>query len=627
VKDAFHEYVIHGRAEAVNPAHTGTKAAALYRLRIPARGSVVLELRLCVDTESRQDPLDASFAEAFEARRRDADEFYEARWTSAMTSDERRMARQAYAGVLWNKQFYHYTVAEWLDGDPAQPPPPPERKSGRNVDWRLLSARDVLSMPDKWEYPWFAAWDLAFHMITLAEVDPDYAKEQLILLLREWYMHPNGEIPAYEWAFSDVNPPVHAWAAWRVYKMTAPRGRRDRLFLERVFQKLLLNFTWWVNRKDAEGDNVFGGGFLGLDNIGAFDRGQPLPGGAMLEQADATAWMAFYCGIMLAMALELASDDPAYEDVASKFFEHFVAIADAINTLGGHGLWDEADGFYYDEIHVGDQRYPLKLRSLVGAIPLFACQNLEQKAIDRLPGFRKRMEWFLENRKDLSRHISYMESHGTGHVHRLLAIPTRERLTRVLAYLFDEKEFLSPHGIRSLSRHYETQPYVLQSDGHDYVVTYAPAESTAGLFGGNSNWRGPVWFPLNYLLIEALEGYHHFYGDSFTVEMPTGSGREMTLRQVALELSARLTGLFLPDASGRRPSHGDDARYSQDPAWKDLILFYEYFHGDTGRGLGASHQTGWTSLAARLVRDVARERTHPAAAPPQAIAGVPGAPS
>jgi hypothetical protein len=622
VKDAFHEYVVRGRAEAVNPARTGTKAAALYRLAIPASGSEVIELRFCAESEARANPLDESFAQTFADRRRDTDDFYEARWSGAMTAEEQHMARQAYAGLLWSKQFYHYTVKEWLDGDPAQPPPPPERQRGRNTDWRLLSARDVLSMPDKWEYPWFAAWDLAFHMIPFAEIDPDFAKEQLVLLLREWYMRPDGQIPAYEWAFSDVNPPVHAWAAWRVYKMTGPRGQRDRLFLERVFQKLMLNFTWWVNRKDAEGDNVFGGGFLGLDNIGAFDRSRPLPGGALLEQADATAWMAFYCGIMLAMAFELASKDSAYEDVASKFFEHFIAIADAINTLGGHGLWDETDGFYYDEIHVGDQRYPLKLRSLVGAIPLFACQNLEQKAIDSLPGFRKRMEWFLENRKDLSRHISYMESEGDGHVHRLLAIPTRERLGRVLAYLLDEKEFLSPHGIRSLSRHYEAQPYVLQNEGHDYVVKYAPAESTAGIFGGNSNWRGPVWFPLNYLLIEALETYHHFYGDSFTVDFPTGSGRKMTLRRVALELSSRLSRIFLPDANGRRPCHGDDARYAQDPAWKDLVLFYEYFHGNTGRGLGASHQTGWTSLAARCVGDVARERTRRAT---EALAGVPGA--
>jgi hypothetical protein len=626
VKDAFHEYVVHGRRDAVNPARTGTKAAGLYRLRVPARGSAVIELRLCADTEARPHPLDASFAETFETRRREADEFYESRWSSGMTDEERRVARQAYAGLLWNKQFYHYEVAAWLDGDPAEPPPPPERGTGRNIDWRLLSARDVLSMPDKWEYPWFAAWDLAFHMIPFAEIDPDFAKEQLILLLREWYMHPNGEIPAYEWAFSDVNPPVHAWAAWRVYKMTAPRGRRDRLFLERVFQKLLLNFTWWVNRKDAEGDNVFGGGFLGLDNIGPFDRNQKLPGGALLEQADGTAWMAFFCGIMLSMALELASEDPAYEDVASKFFEHFVAIADAINTLGGHGLWNEEDGFYYDEIHIDDRRQPLKLRSLVGAIPVFACQNLEQKAIDNLAGFRKRMEWFLENRKDLAHHISYMESHGSGHVHRLLAIPTRERLARLLAYVLDEKEFLSPFGVRSLSKRYESEPYCIRLDGHEYELGYEPAESTTGVFGGNSNWRGPVWFPLNYLLIEALESYHHFYGDSFTIDFPTGSGNKMTLRQVALELSERLTRLFLPDASGRRPCHGNDMRYARDPAWKDLILFYEYFHGDTGQGLGANHQTGWTSLVARCARDLARERTHHADETPP-LAGVPGATS
>jgi hypothetical protein len=622
VKDAFHEYVVHGRAEAVNPARTGTKAAGRYRLRVPARGSVVIELRLCAESEARANPFDASFAETFEDRRRDADEFYDARWTSAMSGEERRIARQAYAGLLWSKQFYHYVVSDWLDGDPAQPPPPPERRRVRNTEWRLFSARDVLSMPDKWEYPWFAAWDLAFHMIPFAEIDAEFAKGQLVLLLREWYMHPNGQIPAYEWAFSDVNPPVHAWAAWRVYKMTGPHGQRDRLFLERVFQKLLLNFTWWVNRKDAEGDNVFGGGFLGLDNIGPFDRSQPMPGGGRLEQADGTAWMAFYCGIMLSMALELASQDPAYEDVASKFFEHFVAIADAINTLGGHGLWDEDDGFYYDQVQIDDRHLPLKLRSIAGAIPVFACQNLEQTAIDRLPGFRKRMEWFLENRRDLARHISYMESHGSGHVHRLLAIPTRERLARVLGYLLDEKEFLSPYGVRSLSKAYEARPYLLQLDGHQYELKYDPAESTTGLFGGNSNWRGPVWLPLNYLLIEALESYHHFYGDSFTVDFPTGSGRKLTLRQVALELSSRMTRLFLPDRAGRRPCHGDDPRYARDAAWKDLVLFYEYFHGDTGRGLGASHQTGWTALVARCLRDVARERSRRAA---DTLVGAPGA--
>jgi mannosylglycerate hydrolase MGH1-like protein len=621
VKDAFHEYVVHGRAEAVNPAREGTKAAGLYRVQVPARGSLVIEVRLCAEKEAGAEPFGAGFAATFEEHRKDADEFYDARWSGAMSAEERRVARQAYAGLLWNKQFYHYTVREWLEGDPAQPPPPPERRSVRNTDWRLLSARDVLSMPDKWEYPWFAAWDLAFHMIPFAEVDPGYAKEQLILLLREWYMHPDGQIPAYEWAFSDVNPPVHAWAAWRVYKMTGPRGRRDRLFLERVFQKQLLNFTWWVNRKDAEGDNVFGGGFLGLDNIGAFDRSQALPYGARLEQADATAWMAFYCGIMLSMALELASEDRAYEDLASKFFEHFVAIADAINTLGGHGLWDEDDGFYYDQIHVDDRHLPLKLRSLVGAIPLFACQNMEQQTIDRLPGFRKRMQWFLDNRSDLSHHISYMEGHGSGHVHRLLAIPTRERLVRVLAYLLDEEEFLSPYGVRSLSKRYLSQPYRIRLDDHDYEVQYDPAESTAGLFGGNSNWRGPVWFPLNYLLIEALECYDHFYGASLTVEFPTGSGHPMSLRQVALELSGRLTKLFLPDSAGRRPCHGDDPRYATDPAWKDLALFYEFFHGDTGRGLGASHQTGWTALVTRSLRDVARERAHRASAP---LVGTPG---
>jgi hypothetical protein len=466
-------------------------------------------------------------------------------------------------------------------------------------------------MPDKWEYPWFAAWDLAFHMIPFARVDPTFAKEQLILFLREWYMHPNGQIPAYEFAFGDVNPPVHAWAAWRVYKMAAARGARDRHFLARVFHKLLLNFTWWVNRKDDDGNNLFSGGFLGLDNIGIFDRSQPLPTGGKLEQADGTAWMAFYASTMLAMALELAHDDRAYEDVASKFFEHFVAIVDAMNSVGGRGLWDDEDGFYYDQLHAGGAIVPLRTRSMVGIIPLFAVEVLESRHLERLPGFKKRMDWFLANRTDLARHISYLEKCGRAEqaTYRLLAVPSRERLVRVLRYVLDESEFLSPHGIRSLSRVHRERPYVFTVDGHEWRVDYVPGDSSTGLFGGNSNWRGPVWFPVNYLLVEALQRYHHFYGDSLTVECPTGSGRYLTLDQVASELARRLSSLFLRGGDGSRPCHGTDPRWATDARWRDLVLFHEYFHGDDGHGIGASHQTGWTALVAQCLEESVAART------------------
>jgi hypothetical protein len=473
-------------------------------------------------------------------------------------------------------------------------------------DWKHLYNRDIISMPDKWEYPWYAAWDLAFHMIPFLRLDPHFAKEQLVLMLREWYMHPNGQMPAYEFAFGDVNPPVHAWACWRVYKMTGPRGGRDRFFLGRVFQKLLINFTWWVNRKDVEGENIFSGGFLGLDNIGVFDRSQPLPGKLILEQADGTAWMAFYCLTMLSMALELAREEPEYEDVASKFFEHFVAIASAMNTLGGNGLWDETDGFYYDQIRMDHTTFPLRVRSAVGLLPLIAAEVLDDAVIGRLPGFRKRMDWFLENRGDLCRQIAYMErGDSNGHTQRLLAIPSRERLLRVLRYMLDENEFLSPYGIRSLSRFHEAHPYVLRGDGEERRVEYEPAESRTVLFGGNSNWRGPVWFPLNYLWIEALERYHHFYGDDLRVECPLGSGRLLNLKEVAGEITARLARIFLPGEDGHSPWQ-PDGRYAHDPHWRDLVLFHEYFHADTGRGLGASHQTGWTALVVRCLEDLAR---------------------
>ena len=599
VKDSFHDYVIHGRQEAVNPQCVGTKAAAHYRMEIPAGASRAVHLRLTAAQGSGPEAARMPIP-VFEQRIQEADDFYHD--MLPVSEPSRTIARQAYAGLLWTKQFFHYAVADWLEGDPAQPQPPARRWNGRNADWTNLYNRDVISMPDSWEYPWYAAWDLAFHMIPFAEIDPHFAKDQLVLLLREWYMHPNGQIPAYEFSFSDVNPPVHAWSCWRVYKMTGPRGKRDRVFLARVFQKLLLNFTWWVNRKDVTGKHVFSGGFLGLDNIGVFDRSQPLPGGGKLEQADGTAWMAFYCATMLSMALELATDDPAYEDIASKFFEHFVAIADAMNTLGGNGLWDEEDGFYYDQLQIGEVTLPLRIRSMVGLIPLFAAEVLDQETIDAVPGFRKRMEWFLKNRRDLARQISYMELGGKNqHAHRLLAIPSRPRLERVLRYLLDPNEFLSPHGVRSLSRVHRERPYILRADGEERRVEYDPGECRGALFGGNSNWRGPVWFPVNYLLIEALERYHHFYGDTLRVECPTGSGKMMNLDEVARELCRRLAGIFLPGENGRVPWQGDLRIFAENPYWRNLVWFFEYFHGEDGRGLGASHQTGWTALIVRLL--------------------------
>jgi len=603
VKDAFHEYVIHGRKDAVNPKGVGTKAAALYRLTIPAHDEVVLRLRLTGAGEAGSPRFSEEFDAVFAARIAEADAFYAARMPEGIGEEEKRVARQGYAGMLWSKQFYHYVVKDWLEGDPAQPAPPEERKKGRNHEWAHVHNRDVISMPDKWEYPWYAAWDLAFHMIPFAEIDPTFAKEQLVLFLREWYMHPNGQLPAYEFALGDVNPPVHAWACWRVYKMTGARGQRDRAFLARTFNKLLVNFTWWVNRKDNEGNNLFSGGFLGLDNIGVFDRSKPLPTGGHLEQADGTAWMAFYSVTMMSMALELAKDDPAYEDMASKFFEHFVAISDAMNSFGGSGLWDEPDGFYYDQLHVEGREFPLRIRSMVGLVPLFACEVLDDEAIDKLPGFRKRLDWFLKNRQDLARHISYLERDGHGG-RRLLAIPSRERLERVLRYVLDETEFLGPGGVRSVSRWHKEHPYVLHVNGEEHRVQYTPGESVTPLFGGNSNWRGPVWFPMNYLLVESLQRYHHFYGDDFTIECPTGSGRTLTLEGVAAELALRLAKTFLPDGDGRRPCHGTDERFAKDPHWKDLVLFYEYFCGDTARGIGAAHQTGWTGLAVRFLRSL-----------------------
>ncbi len=609
VKDAFDDYVLRQRFAAVNQKREGTKAAARYHLRIPAGGQVQLRFRLAAGDVEPGNAFGADFERMFQQRIAEADFFYNATYPDSMAAAERQVARQAYAGLLWSKQFYYYAVQDWLEGDPSQPTPPAARWRGRNSEWLHLFNRDVVSMPDKWEYPWYASWDLGFHMIPFAQIDPEFAKQQLILFNREWYMNPNGQVPAYEFALGDVNPPVQAWAAWRVYKISAPHGKRDRVFLARIFHKLVINFTWWVNRKDVAGKQVFSGGFLGLDNVGVFDRSQPLPNGQALEQADGTAWMTFFCSIMLSMALELASEDPAYEDIASKFFEHFVEIADAMNTLGGTGLWDEEDGFYYDQLLVDGQAHPLKIRSIVGLIPLFADAVLEQRQISKLPAFEKRMNWFLKNRRDLSSQISYMETGGASdHHHRLLAIPSRERLVRVLARMLDENEFLSPFGIRSLSRVHQQHPYILRLDGSNRSVSYEPGESETGSFGGNSNWRGPIWFPLNYLLVEALERYYHFYGDSLKVECPTGSGRMMTLREVSRELNRRLAAIFTPDSQGWSPWQGELRTYAEDPHWKDLTLFYEYFNPDTGRGCGASHQTGWTALIARCLEDLAAQR-------------------
>ncbi len=603
VKDSFHDYVIQGEKDAVNAEGTGSKAAAHYAVTVAPAGTATLRLRFTNDAGIDRFT-DTNFEAVFLQRKAEADAFYDTLAPGHLTPEVRAVQRQAFAGLLWSKQFYHYDVSRWLKGDPGMPDPPRQRLRGRNADWTHLYNADVISMPDAWEYPWYAAWDLAFHCIPLALVDPTFAKDQIVLMLREWYMHPNGQIPAYEWAFGDVNPPVHAWAAWRVYKIEKKRtGVGDRVFLERVFHKLLLNFTWWVNRKDAEGKNIFQGGFLGLDNIGVFDRSAPLPTGGHLEQSDATSWMGMYCLNMLQIALELAWENRAYEDVASKFFEHFVYICRAVNHLGGENieLWDREDGFFYDVLHMpnGDTRH-MKVRSMVGLIPLFAVETLESDLVDRLPRFKHRLQWFIENRPDFAQHLE-TESHEGG-VRRFLSLVNRHRLRSVLRYMLDEEEFLSPYGIRALSRYHQQHPFVWSVMGQPYRVDYEPAESGTGLFGGNSNWRGPVWFPVNYLLIESLQKFHYFLGDSYQVEYPTGSGRRMTLWQVAGELSRRLTHLFLPDADGRRPVFGATEKFQRDSHWQSLVLFYEYFHGDNGAGLGASHQTGWTGLVAKLIQ-------------------------
>lgn len=603
-KDAFHRFVINGERNAVNPLQEGTRGCRLIPIEIPAGGVAQLRLRLFSDTEKEGGwDYGRSFTDVMQLRQNEADQFYTARQPEELDEELRVLQRQSDAGLLWTKQFYHYVVTEWLENDETEPEGlPAQRSLRRNDDWPQLFNRDIISMPDKWEYPWYAAWDLAFHMIPMAALDPTFAKRQLILFLREWYMHPNGQLPAYEWALSDVNPPVHAWACWRVFELTRWDEMGDVDFLKRVFQKLLLNFTWWVNRKDIRGKNLFSGGFLGLDNIGIFDRSKPLPTGGFLEQADGTAWMAFYCRNMLTMALHLGVDHQAYGDVASKFFEHYVGIAEAMNTADGRGLWDEEDGFYYDHLLHDGHAIPLKVRSIVGLIPLLAVQVLQDRSLEELPGFSRRMNWFLDYHEDLPGRMTYLErSTGSGQT-RLLAVPSQDRLKRLLNYMLDEDEFLGPYGIRSLSRFHEEHPYTFNVDGQEHRVAYVPGESDSWMFGGNSNWRGPVWFPLNFLIVEALERYHQFYGDSLKVECPVGSGNLMTLGQVAKEIQRRLLKLFTANSEGIRPSQqATDHRFTQDPSFQSLFLFHEYFHAETGQGLGASHQTGWTSLISRVI--------------------------
>jgi len=608
VKDAFHAYLIGGRRDAVHPERRGTKAATWQRLEVPAGGEARMRLRFAPENRKARDPLGRSFDVAMKRARSEADEYYATILPAILSAEERRVMRQAFAGMIWSKQYYGYDVRRWLLGDPAQPPPPASRRRGRNREWTHLYAGDVLSMPDTWEFPWFAAWDLAFHCVVFALIDPQFAKDQLVLMLREWYTHPNGQIPAYEWAFGDVNPPVHAWAAIRVAQIEKHKtGRLDRVFLERIFHKLLLNFDWWVNRKDELGNNIFQGGFLGLDNIGLFDRNTELPPGWILGQADGTSWMAMYCLNLLGMALELALEDQAYEDVASKFWEHFVYIAYAMHHVGeeGFNLWDEEDGFFYDVLRRPDGSHEtIRIRTLVGLIPLSAVVTGEVSLLDRFPGFKRRMQWFSENRQDLIESCASMTQRPDG-ARALFSLVTPEQLRRVLRFMLDENEFLSPHGIRSVSMYHRDHPYVMKTGGVEYRMSYDPGESTTGMFGGNSNWRGPIWLPINYLILESLRRYHQYLGDDFRVECPTGSGQMMTLLEVFHELARRLSTIFLPDERGERPVFQGIDIYRNDPHWRDLVLFHEYFHGDTGKGLGASHQTGWTGLIAKLLDEKA----------------------
>jgi hypothetical protein len=607
VKDGINDYVVHNKLEAVNPERQGTKVAAHYQLTLGAGETQTIRLRLTdVAPQQGSEPFGAGFNTTFEQRQQEADEFYQRLGIGASEGD-RTIQRQAFAGLLWTKQYYHYVVEDWLNGDPAQPQP--HRTNPRNQEWKHLFNDDIISMPDKWEFPWYAAWDLAFHVVPIALVDPDFAKRQMDRLTREWYLHPNGQMPAYEWHFSDVNPPVHAWGTWRVYQIEKEvYGRADTDFLERVFQKLLLNFTWWVNRKDNNGNNLFQGGFLGLDNIGIFDRSAELPTGGYLEQSDGTSWMGMYALNMLTIALELAKVNPTYEDIASKFFEHFLYIADAFNHASENDihLWDEQDQFFYDVLHTPQgESHVLRVRSMVGLIPLFATELMDSTLLDKFPDFKKRFEWFIQNRPKLQQDIASLVKTDDQN-RRLLAMVSPERLKLILQRMLDETEFLSAYGVRSLSKSHGEHPYTFHVEGQEYAVGYEAAESTSGMFGGNSNWRGPIWFPVNFLIIESLQKFYTYLGDEFKVECPTGSGQWMNLAEVANELSHRLIKIFQREEGGDRPIHGSYSRFQTDPHWRDLILFYEYINGDNGSGLGANHQTGWTGLVAKLIYDCER---------------------
>jgi len=599
-KDGFHERVVHGRLDAVSSLEHGTKACFWEHASIAPGAAQRFDYRFVKEGASSDEDVEA----VLRARRAEADDYYEELSRGVEDLEARRVQRQALAGMIWSQQTYRYDVRGWLAGDPAQPPPPSQRRSARNSDWDHLHNREVISMPDKWEYPWYAAWDLAFHALPLGMVDLEFAKDQLVTLTREWYMHPNGQLPAYEWNFGDVNPPVHAWATWKLYRMEEQqKGKGDRAFLERVFHKLLLNFTWWVNRKDHDGRNIFQGGFLGLDNIGVFDRSKPLPTGGFLDQSDGTAWVAAYSLQLMRIALELSHENPVYQDIATKFFEHFLHIAEAMTKLGGkeHGLWDEEDGFFYDSLHLpGRAPMPLRVRSMVGLLPLFAVEVLEPEELDRAPEFKKRLEWFLDHRPDLAALVSRWNEPGRGEL-RLLSLLRGSRMKRLFRRMLDENEFLSPYGIRAMSKHHEANPYRLTVGGQSLEVRYEPGESSSGLFGGNSNWRGPIWFPVNFLLLDAMREYHRYYGDDFRIECPTGSGKYVSIAEAADEVSRRLVSIFLPDETGVRPFARQYARFARDPRFKDHLLFHEYFHGDSGVGVGAMHQTGWTGLVACLI--------------------------
>ncbi|MDF2192439.1 glucosidase [Paraflavitalea sp. CAU 1676] len=599
-KDGINDHIVHGKP-TVNPAREGTKAAIDCEVSIPARGSQTFRLRLCAGPQ--KNPF-LHFDHLFDARIKEANEYFAHLQNDVKDEEEKRIHRQAVAGMLWNKQFYSYKVQQWLDGDPAMPSPPSERLKGRNADWKQVNNEHILSVPDKWEFPWYAAWDLGFHCVTIGMVDPDFAKHQLQLLTEEWYMHPSGMLPAYEWSLGDANPPIHAGAVYRVFRQDArAKGAKDYEFLESLFHKLLINFTWWVNRKDRAGSNIFEGGFLGLDNIGVFDRSAPLPEGVTAEQADATSWMAMYALNMLHISLELATHNKSYTGMATKFFEHFLYIAGAMASMGkGHtGLWDEDDEFFYDQVRMqGKGIVKMKVKSMVGLIPLFAVEVITEETLKNNPVFAERMQWFLDHRPDLALLVSRWFEEGKGDVH-LLSLLRGHRMKRLLARMLDETEFLSDYGIRSLSKRYGEQPYCINLNGAEMFVKYVPGESDSDMYGGNSNWRGPIWMPMNFLLIESLRKYHFYYSDDFRIEYPTGSGHYLTLKEVGTELAKRLLNVFLPDEQGRRPVFGNHEKMQTDPHFKDYLLFHEYFHGDNGKGLGASHQTGWTGLVANLI--------------------------